>query len=393
MTEPTTTTTTTAAATAPAVTAPAAPAAPAPADGPGEWQATHIYYAANPRPLLLDCIRPLVASLEADGLLADYFFINYWLEGPHLRLRIRPARPEAAEEVRERTEAAVARFLAERPALYQVDSGFLNEFYNKLFEIEFSTVAREQYTDDEGRMNLQPNNSYRAVPYAPEYGKYGGPAGIDLAEWHFRRSSDLVIDALATKNLHLRTVLLGTSSQLMTVMAATFLPEREAVAEYMESYYHFWHRAFPDTGFIGSTEYDRRFTDVAPQLDAWYTRVRAAVTEADAAGPGTPTAGLPAFLAGWADHCRELRDRVVGLAREGRLVFRAPHEESEQVVTDPRDALVRLLSPYLHMTNNRLHVTIQDEAYLSHMLARTLTEYPALRAAAAGADGTEEGTA
>ncbi|WP_103500644.1 MULTISPECIES: lantibiotic dehydratase C-terminal domain-containing protein [unclassified Streptomyces] len=360
-------------------------------DGAGAWQATHIYYAANPRPLLLNCVRPLVAELESDGLLAGYFFINYWLEGPHIRLRIKPARPEAAEEVRGRTEEALARFLAERPALYEVDSGFLNEFYNKLFEIEFSSVERAEYTDAEGRMNLQPNNTFRRVPYEPEYAKYGGPAGIELAEWHFRRSSDLVIDAFGTKNLHLRTVLLGTAAQLMTVMSTAFLPTRERLAEYMDSYYQFWHRAFPNTGFVGSTEYDRRFNDVAPQLAAQYTRARAAVTAADeAAGSGdtasaTATGRLPAFLAGWADHSRELRDRAVALAESGQLVFRGAHEDREQVVTDPADALRRLLSPYMHMTNNRLHVTIQDEAYLSHMLGRTLSEYPMETAGAGGA--------
>ncbi|CAM5695242.1 Lantibiotic biosynthesis protein OS=Streptomyces microflavus OX=1919 GN=Smic_30460 PE=4 SV=1 [Streptomyces microflavus] len=59
----------------------------------GAWQATHVFYAANPRPFLLHCVRPLVAELEADGLLAGYFFINYWLEGPHVRLRLKPSSP------------------------------------------------------------------------------------------------------------------------------------------------------------------------------------------------------------------------------------------------------------------------------------------------------------
>ena len=327
------------------------------------WQATHVYYAANPRPMLLTCIRPLVAELEADGLLDGYFFINYWLEGPHIRLRIKPSRPEAAEEVRRRTEDALKRFLTERPALYEVDSGFLNEFYNKLFEIEFSSGERAAYTDAQGRMNLQPNNSARPMPYEPEYGKYGGPAGIELAEWHFRRSSDLVIDAFASKNLHLRTVLLGTAAQLMMVMSASFLPTDQRLGAFMQSYYEFWHRAFPGTGFVGSTEYDRQFGEVAPQLATWYRRIRTADR-------------LPGFLAGWAAHSPELRDRAVALAHRGELVFHSAYDEAEQRVTDPEEALRRLLSPYMHMTNNRLHVTIQDEAYLSHMLGRTLREYP-----------------
>ena len=37
-------------------------------------------------------------------------------------------------------------------------------------------------------------------------------------------------------------------------------------------------------------------------------------------------------------------------------------------------ALVRVLSPYLHMTNNRFHVTIRDEAYLSYVMGRALRD-------------------
>ncbi|MFJ4574638.1 lantibiotic dehydratase C-terminal domain-containing protein [Streptomyces sp. NPDC088846] len=334
----------------------------------GAWQATHIFYAANPRPMLTHCIRPLVAELEADGLLAGYFFINYWLEGPHVRLRIRPAAPEAEAEVRRRTEAAVDAFLAERPALYEVDSGFLNDFYNTLFDIEFPGAERGHYLDDQGRMNLRPNNSRSDERYEPEYGKYGGPAGIELAEWHFRHSSDLVIDAFRTKNLHLRTVLLGTSAQLMMVMAAAFLPDRQELADYLDSYYEFWHRAFPGTGFIGSDEYDRNYASMAPGLAARFARIRAAVAGEEG------VARLPGYLAGWAEHCAELRSRAVALTLKGDLTFRSWDGERDELVTDPAASLPLLLSPYMHMTNNRLHVTIRDEAYLSHVLGRALRE-------------------
>ncbi|MCX4969835.1 lantibiotic biosynthesis protein [Streptomyces sp. NBC_00654] len=347
-----------------------------PATSPGPWQALHIFYAANPRPLLLHCVRPLVDELEADGLLAGYFFINYWLEGPHVRLRLRPSSPAAAEEVTRRAERAVDAFLAERPALYEVDSGFLNDFYNTLFEIEFPGSERGHYMDDQGRMNLRPNNSRHAMPYEPEYGKYGGPAGIELAEWHFRHSSDLVIDAFRSKNLHLRTVLLGTSAQLMMVMSATFLPDRTELADYLDSYYEFWHKAFPGTGFIGTEEYDRNYAAMAAGLTARFERVMAATAGGAREDGGVREAGepavLPGFLGGWAEHCAELRDRARKLTADGDLVFRSWDGERDELVTDPARSLPLLLSPYMHMTNNRLHVTIRDEAYLSHVLGRAL---------------------
>ncbi|MFJ4341789.1 lantibiotic dehydratase C-terminal domain-containing protein [Streptomyces sp. NPDC088915] len=350
---------------------------------PSPWLALHVFYAANPRPLLVDCVRPLVDGLTEDGLLAGHFFITYWLEGPHVRLRLRPSGPGAEAEVRRRAEEAIQGFLKSRPALYEVDSGFLKDFYDSLFDIEFPGEDRARYTGPDGRMNLRPNNSFSYEAYAPEYAKYGGPAGVELAEWHFRHSSDLVLEAYRSMNLHLRTVLLGTSAQLMMVMASCFLPEEERLADYLDSYYAFWHRLFPGTGFIGSTEYERTYERMAPSLGARFARIREAV-----AGGGT--AGLPVFLRRWAEHCLELRERVVDLTERGDLAFPAregpAREDTGQERAEDPDAaplvpvthvpavLPRLLSPYMHMTNNRLHVTIRDEAYLSFVLGRVLRE-------------------
>ncbi|MDX2388892.1 MULTISPECIES: lantibiotic dehydratase C-terminal domain-containing protein [unclassified Streptomyces] len=343
----------------------------------GAWQAMHVFYAANPQPLLVNCVRPLIASLTADGLLAGHFFINYWLEGPHVRLRLRPVTPEAEPEVSRRAQEAVSAFLKARPALYEVDSGFLNEFYNTLFDIEFPEGDRAAFMGPDGRMNLRPNNSFSHEPYEPEYGKYGGPAGIELAEWHFAHSSDLVMEALSGMNLHVRTVLLGTSAQLMMVMAGVFLPDREELGGYLDRYYQFWHQAFPGTGFIGSAEYDRTYAQTGPGLGRRF----AAVLEAVGSGE---TGRLPGFLAGWAEHCRELRRRAEALAVSGELVFRSWDGTRDEKVTDPAVALPLLLSPYMHMTNNRLHVTIRDEAYLAHLLGRVLREGGAAPTGSAG---------
>ena len=55
---------------------------------------------------------------------------------------------------------------------------------------------RRRYRTRTAGCGLRPNNSCSYEPYEPEYGKYGGPAGVALAEWHFEHSSDLVIDAI-----------------------------------------------------------------------------------------------------------------------------------------------------------------------------------------------------
>jgi hypothetical protein len=321
----------------------------------------HIYYAASPRPLLTECIGPLLDDLHGDGLLAGHFFINYWLEGPHVRLRLRPATPQACEQVRARAEAAVSAFLRRRPALYNVETGFLSDLYNQLFDMELEDVDRDRYVGPDGRMNVRPNNTFAYQPYEPELGKYGGIAGVALAEWHFRHSSDLVLEAVRTLNMHVRTVVLGTAAQLMMVMSACFLPDGVELAAYLERYNGFWRRTFAGTDLVDYGSRDTEATGLATRFDC----VRAAVATGD-------LDELPAFLARWARHCLELRERSTALAQAGLLVFRSVDRTRDEVVTDAAEARLRLLSPYLHMTNNRLHITIRDEAYLSAMLAHAL---------------------
>ncbi|MFG2881183.1 lantibiotic dehydratase C-terminal domain-containing protein [Streptomyces sp. NPDC048297] len=352
-----------------ASTAPSAAADPAggarAADAPGEWLAVHVFYAASPRPLLLQCVRPLVDALTEEGLLAGYFFINYWLEGPHLRLRLKPARAADAPVVRERAHTALAAFLRERPALYEVKDGFFADLYETLFTLEFGDEDRSEFLGPDGRMLLRPNNTFEDRPYEPEFGKYGGSAGIALAEWHFQHSSDLVIEAARSMNLHLRTVALGLSAQLMMVMAGTFLADDEALLTFLDRYHTFWNKAFSSTNYTAADGYDRAYTAMGASLPERFRHIRDALRE------GEPDR-LPAFLRGWAGHSAELRDRAAESARAGELVFRSWDGTRDLRPTDPAQVLPMLLSPYLHMTNNRLSMTVRDEAFLSYVLARAL---------------------
>ncbi|WP_328321411.1 lantibiotic dehydratase C-terminal domain-containing protein [Streptomyces sp. NBC_00388] len=355
-------------------------------DAPGEWLAVHVFYAASPRPLLLQCVKPLVDDLTQEGLLDGYFFINYWLEGPHLRLRLRPRRAAGAPVVRERTHAALAAFLRERPALYEVKAGFLAELYETLFTLEYTGEQRAQFVGDDGRMRLRPNNSFEDRPYEPEYGKYGGPGGVSLAEWHFQHSSDLVIEAARSMNLHLRTVLLGLSAQLMMVMSGTFLQGDEALLAFLDRYHAFWDQAFDGTNYTATEGYDSAYAAMGASLPGRFRGIR------DAVSRGEPER-LPAFLRGWAEHCAELRDRATELTLRGELAFRAWDGSRDIRTSDPAHALPMLLSPYMHMTNNRLSATIRDEAFLSYVLARALRDGATLGAGAADTGGPGAGGA
>ncbi|MCP2329552.1 hypothetical protein HDA40_008059 [Hamadaea flava] len=338
----------------------------------GSWLGIHIFYGANARPMVVDCIRPLVDELTAQGLLDRYFFLNYWMEGPHVRLRLKPSSAAAEPAVRAAADAAVQRFLTARPALYEMDGGFRGELHDMLFKLEYPQGGPETLLGADGRPAMQPNNSFAYRPYEPEYGKYGGASGVELAEWHFQYSSDVVIDMVATMNLHLRPVTLGSAAQLMVVTAATFLPGREDLVAFFDSYHDFWHQAFGGTGFVDDIDYERMYDRMSAELGRRFEPTLAALECGQ-------LHRLPEFLRGWAVHVAQLRDRVAELAVAGELTFAFPEGAAPVTVTDPHAAKVRLLSPYVHMTNNRLYVTLRDEAYLAYLVGRSLRETAAAR--------------
>ena len=345
----------------------AATAVTDPATEPGQWQAIHVYYGAIRQAMLTTCVKPLIEGLRQDGLIDGYFFINYWLEGPHLRLRLKPCSASVTDEVVGRAQQAIAAFLRTRPALYEARSDMFVELYSTLFDLEFTPEERSRYVGPDGRMLFRDNNTFSSEPYEPEYAKYGGVAGVALAEWHFQHSTDLVIDILRTMNVHLRTVVLGIAAQLMMVMSTTFLPDAATTAEYLQRYHDFWNSAFDSTTFVQPEGYDLAYQAMGTGVQARFSAVRSAL----ALGA---TDRLPAFLRAWAEHCAELRSRVAALAEVGELSFTAWDGTGTEQTDDPAEAASRLLSPYMHMTNNRLGVTLADEAYLSHVLARALRE-------------------
>jgi hypothetical protein len=337
-------------------------------DEPGEWQAIHVHYTGDSSPMLTECVAPLVASLRERGLIERYFFINYWLEGPHVRLRLKPVNRGATATVVAEAEAAVRAFLDRLPALWEAESEFLLDLYEDMFRMEYSEEERIRRYGTDGRMPLRENNTYRFIPYEPEYDRYGGTEGVALAEWHFEHSSDLVLGMLGLANVHLRTVRLGLAAQLMMIMASALLDGLDEVAEFLDRYHHYWRNTFQLTALADEARFDVNYADMAEGLCARFAEIHGAVS---ARRPDR----LTNFRRVWAEHCIELRDRVSDHARRAGLVFPVEYGSSVRApLTDTGAALKILLSPYLHMTNNRLGVTLSDEAYLSYLLNRVLVE-------------------
>ncbi len=317
-----------------------------------EWLSFHVFYAANSNPMLVEGVGPVVRRLREEGLIRRWFFIRYWLEGPHVRLRVLPAEVAATERIRAEIHEALDAVLARRPALYEADRDASAELFKRMYLAEYSEEKWNAQYGADGEMPYRANNSVHEIAYEQELDRYGGPAGMALSEWHFERSSDLVLRLLTTTNLHMRTVLLGQTVQLDMALCFALLPDDAAVAVFLENYRIFWETSYQEPSDEQHANFEGGFARMSDRLRERVRRIRETVRD-----PATAT-GIERE---WAEHCLELRDRAVELTRAGELSFR------DGPVTDPSVALPILLSSYIHMTANRLGASILDEIYLAYI--------------------------
>lgn len=331
--------------------------------GPGEWLAVHIFYAGDRAPLLTRCVGPLIEKLRADDAISGYFFVRHWLEGSHLRLRIRP-RVERLDTVREIVGNDVRTFLEREPSVYDPERDFDDELYKLRFLNEFSEEQWAERYGSDARMPRNENDTFDYFEYIPELERYGGPRGVELAEWHAEHSSDLVIRLLETNNVHVRTVLLGLSTQLMLTTAFAFTGDAERTARLFASYLAGWERMF------GSEyeRYERAYQEMSGNLGSRVQRIHAAVTDGR-------FDGLPEFVREWFDHCTRMRELLAEAAGAGSL----RHPETGQPLSsladnDGESALSSLVRSYMHLANNRLGVTVSSENYLSYVLKRAIED-------------------
>jgi thiopeptide-type bacteriocin biosynthesis protein len=328
------------------------------ADG---WISLHVFYAANANPVLVHCVRPLVARLGEQGLLRSWFFIRYWLEGPHVRLRLLPADAAAAADVARIADEALAEFLQRRPALYEEDRNSSADLYKNMFLAEYSQDRWDALYGADGTMPFRDNNSVARIPYERELDRYGGPVAMELAEWHFQKSSELVITLLETTNVHVRTVLLGQAAQLTAGLCFAFLREEDAVARFLTRYRTMWETSYQEPSDSQHERFDRSYQRMRERLVPRLRHVRDSVR-------GEPGAVPTPLERSWLRHCTELREKVLALSDAGVLSFR------DGAAPDAQAALAIVLSSYVHMTNNRLGVSILDEIYLSYVLCRALSD-------------------
>lgn len=331
------------------------------------WQAYHVFYGGPPNILLQECLGPLARYLIDLGLVTEFFFINYWVEGSHVRLRLRVPSDVQELEVDRVVRARVEAYLSARPSLHPMAALTTPGFCEQLFKGEYTEADRPLFFDAKGRPILAPNNTVQKRRYEPELSRYGGHTGLLLSERHFVSSTAQVLDVIERGNSNVRSLLLGAAAHLTWITASALLRDEERLRDFFLMY----HRRWTEGAEVGTT-----YTDLPGLREHQPTVERLTSQVLPLCGPVREGRldMVPATLRQWASVNIRTREEIeVSVVAPG-LSFDT--DDGPRRAPDADDAAWSLCHSLIHMTNNRLMVSVADEAFLAFQFAHALGQLP-----------------
>lgn len=300
--------------------------------------------------VVVDVVEPFVRRCQREGWIGQHFFIRYSEFGPHVRLRLLGAPdvlggtvwPAFVEHLRAHNPDVVVDDRPETPSVPARGEGD---------PVVVTHAAR--------------------VAYEPETERYGGPEALLVSERHFEVSSDAAF-ALTAKMTPERSSRLGKGLLSMVVLVHAFCEDRERGAAFGQMYSTNYLRSLvrEDGGRDAWLDaFDQGFSQQSETLMEYVDAVWEAMDDGDELSET-----LDAYAAG----LRTTRQELRALFDAGRVeVGGQKAEEWPRVVNG-------IAPSYVHMMNNRLGITLQEESYLGYLITRALGRpAEALRAGAA----------
>jgi len=327
------------------------------------WMSAHLFvkasvYSRASDMIALDVIEPFVTRCRERRATQGHFFIRYHERGPHLRLRLCVARSAArsvAESLVEHVHALAPRADVQswRPEWAPEGSCY----YEELVERNCAPIALlgEQATSPVNEELV----SLRWIPYEPEIERYGGPDAIDIAHRIFEASSNVALDLLHGLATASRSVRLGRALLLSLATINIYAEDRKGASQFAQMY---------GTGYLRSVAGDTQAHDAmlhafqegfALQADILSGQIEELWRALSEDVHFSLLGSYPLAL-------RRERDRLRQLNHAGQVTT------SGRPIGDWATCVRRIVPSYLHMSNNRIGVSIAEEAYLAHLIHWTL---------------------
>jgi hypothetical protein len=301
----------------------------------------HAYVAGCENEFLAEVFEPVLDAMEAP--VAAFFFLRYWRGGPHLRLRVRGSQVQC-QFLQKTLRVRFAQWCATNPK-FQFPSA---EDHAPLAR-KFALLEACDLDDTLVNVPMLVESDYH-----PESTKYGGDAGLAIAEKVWRSSSAVVLEAN-------RAGLLGSEKrhsvglQMALVALQAFGLGLDEAQFFFGACAGVWQRYCPGQG---NSKFESRLAaqaeDLIPVIAAVWQQRR------------------PPLLDGWHADMTYASSRILEKAQDIAVAINYPDQNT---CLPASRAHHYLLSQFVHTNNNRLGITPIDEWFQARLAETALTLY------------------
>ncbi len=323
------------------------------------WLSAYLFYNEPWEEFLTQVISPFVAQILKKRLAEQFFFIRYWENGPHIRLRIKGSSEVLENQV--------------KPKLVQYFSDYFQAHPSQRTE-------PTAFSETPAAYQWYPNNSIQFISYEPETERYGGDSGIAIAERQFQASSEAVLAVMQEKNNWDYDQALGTAIQMHLGFAfAAGMDFSEAVAFFASIFRNWLPRAcFSYQQQLAPAEiktrqeavlraFQRTYQKQNPFLLPLFTQLWQALEN--------QTEFEQAWFNKWLTQMRAVNAALRQAQATGQLQTPAGYANLFPETAFPeQQQRWAIYDSYIHMTNNRLGILNRDEGYLGYLIKEGLTE-------------------
>lgn len=307
------------------------------------WRAWHIFLAdrASTDRFLLEVIRPEIARLRDLQEIGQWFYIRYWENGPHIRLRLNGVDDQKFAQLGDYLRLHAQEYAARDVS---ADTRFQQG------------VKFDGWHADPSAIPWFAQGEVHEIEYEPELRRYGGKSGLEVAEALFGLSSEIALKVIeATRGDTAKTETIALHLTVATLMAVT--PDYEARIDFLARMGAGW-RGFATDAVQAEESAREQYLTMRDALRDFAERLRQ---------PSASSGQWSLFVLGYARGVSAGLAALERLAGEGKLispVMGIPTRNAHET-----DAAIKSIAlSLIHMMNNRLGMTPLHEYRFAQML-------------------------
>jgi len=324
----------------------------------GTWLAAYLYRGEPWEKFLIETVKPFVDKTMENRWADRFFFVRYWERGPHIRLRFKGNAETLEKQVKPQLDSYFPEYFREHPS---------------------QRITPENIEEFPPEQQWFPNDSVQYIDYEPEIERYGGPAGILIAERQFEASSRAVFAVIEESGDWDYDRALGAAIQLHLGFAFALGMDLVETGEFFTQISRTWFsRAYGYTTDTPKDEikerqkitlnaFDENFQRQKPTLVPYHQTLWSAFTE--------EVEFEQEWLNQWLENMTAVKNELITAQEQNTLVIPQWFKpETGKKTPEHRRKLWTIFESYVHMTNNRLGILNRDEAYLGYLIKESLKE-------------------